>query len=191
MLTHLCLRMHAEGLRISFKVERKFHRTNFYPNRQLVSVWEAAIPNHFVFPVTPLYIWPLVLILITKAPGDSVLKHSPPVLKRQDFFFFVPMTCVTDNLCVENAQFLLPVSCAVFQTPCTCWWFCGPAREPLLPSASVGLPATQCLSPPTWLCGSPELLLITCLSGSHSVSMFQLFVFPKLICWSLIPKGPH
>lgn len=52
MLTHLCLRMHVEGSRISFKVEREFHCTNFFPNKQLVSVWEAAIPDHFVLPIT-------------------------------------------------------------------------------------------------------------------------------------------
>lgn len=63
---------------------------------------------------------------------------------------FLPMTCVTDNLCVENARFLLPVSCAVcfrntlyllviLQT-------CQKASRAL--SLLVGLTATQCLSPP-------------------------------------------
>lgn len=177
--------------RRSFRVEWEFHCTNFYPNRKSVAVWEAALQGHFVLPVSSLDIWPLAVITVTRALGDSVLSIHLPLSRGK--MISLPVTCVTDSLRVENTRVLLPDSCVLCRTPCTCWWFCWPARKPLAPSASWStLTATQCLSPlHTWIPDSLELLLIARLFDFHSFTMFQLSVVPELIHWNLIPKGQH
>lgn len=76
-----------------------------------MAVWEAILQGHFVLPVTSLDIWPFAVITITRALGDSVL--SIHLLLLREKMVFLPVMCVTDSLCVENARVLLPDSCVV------------------------------------------------------------------------------